>query len=237
MLHTFSQRIALCVFVLQQSGPECGKLGFKHFENWPSHLCSRSPPAYALCSNAKFWKYRKNQPLYSMTNSLSRLIIAWINYYYNYVKALAVHLYTCSQEGSPLYSRNWDAFVAMQCETYRRMNRITKGRWAEHFPQTNSMWIRYLTEVVMKMKQFPVSREDKQKFHSFGWAILSDTSDNLHCAHKLNEFSGGETGQKFAFLPLSMLCQQCARWHLTALFCKRGQKGWSCIAAIVVYQW
>lgn len=37
----------------------------------------------------------------------------------------------------------------MQAETYRRMKRATKNRWAAHVPATNVFWMQYLVDICL----------------------------------------------------------------------------------------
>ncbi|CEF98084.1 Domain of unknown function DUF3635 [Ostreococcus tauri] len=54
-----------------------------------------------------------------------------------------------------------------QSETYRRMKRVTKGKWSTYNPKTNALWIHYLTDVILEQKDFPISVEEKHELVAF----------------------------------------------------------------------
>ena len=54
-----------------------------------------------------------------------------------------------------------------QSETYRRMKRVTKGKWNKYCPKTNALWLHYLADTVLEQKDFNVTAEDKQRLVAF----------------------------------------------------------------------
>ena len=54
-----------------------------------------------------------------------------------------------------------------QSETYRRMKKVTKGKWNAYNPKTNALWIHYLVDVILEQKDFAVSCEEKQRLVAF----------------------------------------------------------------------
>ena len=54
-----------------------------------------------------------------------------------------------------------------QSETYRRMKRVTKGKWNKHNPKTNALWLHYLADTVLEQKDFNITIEEKQRLIGF----------------------------------------------------------------------
>ena len=40
----------------------------------------------------------------------------------------------------------------VQAETYRRMQKATKGDWQQYTPTTNTLWLRYLADIILSHK-------------------------------------------------------------------------------------
>jgi Haspin like kinase domain len=54
-----------------------------------------------------------------------------------------------------------------QADTYRRMKKATRGDWGGHHPQTNCLWMHYLAEVMLGLKDFPATPAEKRELRSF----------------------------------------------------------------------
>lgn len=54
-----------------------------------------------------------------------------------------------------------------QSETYRRMKRVTKGKWNKYNPKTNALWLHYLADTVLEQKDFNITIEEKQRLIGF----------------------------------------------------------------------
>lgn len=54
-----------------------------------------------------------------------------------------------------------------QADTYRRMQKLTKGAWAAHSPATNAAWLGYLVDAVLTLKQAPMSPQEKRALRAF----------------------------------------------------------------------
>ncbi|KAA6426763.1 MAG: Serine threonine- kinase haspin [Trebouxia sp. A1-2] len=55
----------------------------------------------------------------------------------------------------------------VQADTYRRMKKATKNRWQGHCPATNCLWMHYLADVVLNLKQFPMTAKQKKGLRDF----------------------------------------------------------------------
>ena len=40
----------------------------------------------------------------------------------------------------------------LQADTYRRMRKATKGKWAAFCPATNALWLHYLADILLSCK-------------------------------------------------------------------------------------
>ncbi|EEH59019.1 uncharacterized protein MICPUCDRAFT_62429 [Micromonas pusilla CCMP1545] len=54
-----------------------------------------------------------------------------------------------------------------QSDTYRRMRKATKGRWEEHCPKTNALWLHYLADCLLAQKEFPAAAEERAAIKAF----------------------------------------------------------------------
>ena len=57
--------------------------------------------------------------------------------------------------------------IFSQAETYRRMKRAVGDNWQGFFPQTNCLWIHYLSDVFLASKQIPLTKSEKQDIRIF----------------------------------------------------------------------
>lgn len=55
----------------------------------------------------------------------------------------------------------------MQAGIYRQMKAVTGGRWEEHQPATNSLWLHYLADVLLNQKGVPLSGAQKRRLRDF----------------------------------------------------------------------
>ena len=86
-----------------------------------------------------------------------------------------------------------------QSETYRRMKRVTKGKWSAYNPKTNALWIHYLTDVILEQKDFPISVEEKHElvafrkraleYESAGKALFDDLFKGIWTSGKKKQLS------------------------------------------------
>ncbi len=47
------------------------------------------------------------------------------------------------------------------------MQKLTKGDWAAHTPATNAVWLGYLTDAMLSLKQAPLSAQAKRHLRAF----------------------------------------------------------------------
>lgn len=43
------------------------------------------------------------------------------------------------------------------------MQKVLKGDWEQHRPATNTMWVHYLTDIILTQKTASFSAEDKRE--------------------------------------------------------------------------
>ncbi|KAL0051746.1 hypothetical protein WJX82_001400 [Trebouxia sp. C0006] len=55
----------------------------------------------------------------------------------------------------------------VQADTYRRMKKATKNRWQGYCPATNCLWMHYLADVILNLKQFPMTAKQKKGLRDF----------------------------------------------------------------------
>jgi len=55
----------------------------------------------------------------------------------------------------------------VQADTYRRMKKLTRGRWAGFHPGTNCLWMHYLADVLLTVKGAPLSPAEKHDLKGF----------------------------------------------------------------------
>lgn len=55
----------------------------------------------------------------------------------------------------------------MQAGIYRQMKAVTGGRWEEHQPATNALWLHYLADVLLSQKGVPLSSAQKRRLRDF----------------------------------------------------------------------
>jgi hypothetical protein len=55
----------------------------------------------------------------------------------------------------------------LQADTYRRMKKATRNRWQGHCPTTNCLWMHYLADVILNLKQFPMTAKQKKGLRDF----------------------------------------------------------------------
>ena len=55
----------------------------------------------------------------------------------------------------------------MQADTYRRMKKATKGKWAGFHPATNCLWMHYLADTLLTQKAFAMSPAQKKALRDF----------------------------------------------------------------------
>ncbi|KAJ7514860.1 hypothetical protein O6H91_23G063400 [Diphasiastrum complanatum] len=60
----------------------------------------------------------------------------------------------------------------LQADTYRRMLKVTGGRWEAGFPRTNCLWIHYLADTILTRKAFRCSPKEKQMMRTFRKRVL-----------------------------------------------------------------
>lgn len=83
----------------------------------------------------------------------------------------------------------------MQAETYRRMQKATKNDWQRYTPVTNSLWLRYLSEIILAHKM-PAgsSSSDRVLLRNFRKAAISANTAGELVWHELfaGKWSSGE---------------------------------------------
>ena len=70
------------------------------------------------------------------------------------------------------------ALGVLQAETYRRMKRATRGDWAGFHPVTNCMWVHYLADTLLKHKDLPATRPQKDALQGFRCSLRSASVEN-----------------------------------------------------------
>jgi len=55
----------------------------------------------------------------------------------------------------------------LQADTYRRMKKATRNTWQGHCPATNCLWMHYLADVILNLKQFPMTAKQKKGLRDF----------------------------------------------------------------------
>jgi serine/threonine-protein kinase haspin len=56
---------------------------------------------------------------------------------------------------------------SLQADTYRRMMKATKGEWAAFHPRTNCLWIYYLADTMLRLKDLSCTADQKKQFKEF----------------------------------------------------------------------
>ena len=64
-----------------------------------------------------------------------------------------------------------------QADTYRRMQKLTRGDWAGHQPATNAAWLGYLADAVLTLKATPMGPPDKRQLRAFKCARARRAAD------------------------------------------------------------
>lgn len=54
-----------------------------------------------------------------------------------------------------------------QADSYRRMKKLTKNDWSTHCPKTNVVWLQYLSEVMLSMKNIGFSSAERRELKTF----------------------------------------------------------------------
>ena len=54
-----------------------------------------------------------------------------------------------------------------QSDTYRRMKKATRGKWDQHCPKTNALWLHYLADCLLTDKDFPATAAQKHDIKGF----------------------------------------------------------------------
>ena len=54
-----------------------------------------------------------------------------------------------------------------QADSYRRMKKLTKNDWSAHCPKTNVVWLQYLSEVMLSMKDIGLSAAERRDLKTF----------------------------------------------------------------------
>ncbi|KAL4446368.1 hypothetical protein ABPG77_003175 [Micractinium sp. CCAP 211/92] len=63
---------------------------------------------------------------------------------------------------------------SVQAETYRRMKKATKNRWAAHVPATNVFWMQYLVDICLTEKKgWACTREQLNELRAFKRRVLA----------------------------------------------------------------
>ena len=62
---------------------------------------------------------------------------------------------------------------ARQADTYRRMRKATRGKWAAHAPATNCLWLSYLADTLLARKRVPLDAATKRDLRAFRYAAWS----------------------------------------------------------------
>jgi len=57
--------------------------------------------------------------------------------------------------------------VTLQANTYRRMRKVTGGRWEVHQPASNALWLHYLADTLLNKKAVPMTGADKKRLRDF----------------------------------------------------------------------
>ena len=55
----------------------------------------------------------------------------------------------------------------VQADTYRRMKKATRNRWQQHCPATNCLWMHYLADIILNLKKFPLTAQQKKSLRDF----------------------------------------------------------------------
>ena len=68
--------------------------------------------------------------------------------------------------------------MTVQADTYRRMKKATKNKWQQHCPTTNCLWMHYLADIILNLKKFPLTAQQKKLLRDFRSATFPSL---LHC--------------------------------------------------------
>ena len=47
------------------------------------------------------------------------------------------------------------------------MKKATKGKWEEHCPRTNCLWVHYMADILMNQKEYHTTSEQRHALKSF----------------------------------------------------------------------
>lgn len=72
--------------------------------------------------------------------------------------------HTCTQHAVSPRGR-----VLVQAETYRRMQKVTRGDWRQHAPATNALWLHYLADIMLnhKLPQTACTGDERLQLRNF----------------------------------------------------------------------
>ena len=71
---------------------------------------------------------------------------------------------------------------ALQADTYRRMRKVTKGRWEGFHPATNALWMHYLADTLINLKALPLDPSQKRQLCDFRYGFASTPATSLQLA-------------------------------------------------------
>lgn len=55
----------------------------------------------------------------------------------------------------------------MQAETYRRMRKANNGNWHAFLPVTNTLWMHYMSDILLNKKDCKLDAAQKRELRSF----------------------------------------------------------------------
>lgn len=72
--------------------------------------------------------------------------------------------------------------MGLQADTYRRMKKATGGDWEKHTPSTNSLWMHYLTDLLLTNKRCPCSPDQTRALRDFRYTTPPNrVTQNIVC--------------------------------------------------------
>ena len=82
-----------------------------------------------------------------------------------------------SDTGQYLSSEHTDLTInflsfGVQADTYRRMKKATKNQWQSHCPITNCLWMAYTADIILNLKPFPMSAQQKKLVRGFRYRVM-----------------------------------------------------------------
>ncbi|KAL3148115.1 hypothetical protein ABBQ38_014396 [Trebouxia sp. C0009 RCD-2024] len=56
------------------------------------------------------------------------------------------------------------------------MKKATKNKWQQHCPTTNCLWMHYLADIILNLKKFPLTVQQKKSLRDFRKRALGHKS-------------------------------------------------------------